>query len=57
MTAVTNDGSVERVAAATDVQTRLISPSERAVIYVADLERALGINAPVPHKLGGNADV
>lgn len=33
---------------------RLISPSERAVIYVADLERALGIDAPVPHKLGGN---
>lgn len=33
---------------------RLISPSDRAVIYVADLERALGIAAPVPHKLGGN---
>jgi hypothetical protein len=33
---------------------RLISPSERAVIYVADIERALGIDAPVPHRLGGN---
>jgi hypothetical protein len=33
---------------------RKISPSERAVLYVADLERALGMDAPTPHKTGGN---
>ena len=33
---------------------RKISPSERSVVYVADLERALGMDAPRPHKLGGN---
>lgn len=33
---------------------RKVSPSERAVLYVADVERALGMDAPVPHKTGGN---
>jgi hypothetical protein len=33
---------------------RKISPSERAVLYVADVERELGMDAPTPHKLGGN---
>lgn len=34
-------------------KARKISPSSRAVVYVADLERALGIDAPRPHKTGG----
>lgn len=33
---------------------RKISPSPSMSIYVADLERALGRDAPRPHKLGGN---
>lgn len=33
---------------------RKVSPSERAVLYVADVERALGMDAPTPHKTGGN---
>lgn len=33
---------------------RKISPSERAIVYVADVERALGLDAPTPHKMGGN---
>lgn len=32
---------------------RKISPSPSMHVYVADLERALGIDAPRPHKLGG----
>lgn len=35
-------------------KARQISPSERALMYVADVELALGMDAPVPHKLGGN---
>lgn len=34
---------------------RKISPSPSMHVYVADLERALGIDAPVPHKLGSES--
>lgn len=33
---------------------RKISPSPSMHIYIADLERALGLDAPRPHKTGGN---
>lgn len=33
-------------------RARLISPSPSMVCYVADLERALGHQAPHPHKMG-----
>lgn len=50
------DACVERLNAvhALVQHARKVSPSERAVLYVADVERALGMDAPVPHKLGGN---
>lgn len=33
---------------------RQISAGERMTVYVADVERALGVQAPVPHKVGLN---
>lgn len=33
---------------------RQISDSASMVVYVADLERTLGLDAPVPHKVGQN---
>lgn len=31
-----------------------LEASERAVVSVAEVERALGMDAPIPHKVGGN---
>jgi len=33
---------------------RQVTPSDRAIIYAADIERALGRDAPTPHKTGQN---
>lgn len=35
---------------------RKISPSPSMTFYVADVERALGIDAPRPHKTGANEE-
>lgn len=42
--------AVEEVVAA----SRRVSPSGSMVVYVADLERALGREAARPHKVGGS---
>jgi len=44
----------QKVRHTSKTNARKISPSERAVLYVADVERALGMDAPTPHKTGGN---